>query len=95
MSIRYPIIFTELCFLCEQFVNHGVHKLHILRFRLRQKLSRFAAPPFPTANAVAGLRRGPLVWVKGRFYLYFWLSATASSSQRLLNSFSAWPLTQW
>ena len=34
MSIRYPIIFTELCFLCEQFVNHGVHKLHILRFRL-------------------------------------------------------------
>jgi hypothetical protein len=22
--LRYPIIFTELCFLCEQFVNLGV-----------------------------------------------------------------------
>ncbi len=28
-------------------------------------------------------------------YLYFWLSATANWSQRLLYSFSAWPLTQW
>ena len=28
-------------------------------------------------------------------HLYFRLSITASSSQRLLYSFSAWPLTQW
>ena len=67
----------------------GVRKLHILRFRLRQKLSRSAAPPFPTANAVAGVRRGPLVWVKGRTYLYFWLSATASSGLGLLEHSTA------
>ena len=33
--------------------------------------------------------------LKSCLYRNLWLSSTANSSQRLLNSFSAWPLTQW
>ena len=36
MSIRYPIIFTELCFLCEQFVNHAGVPEFVSTFSERQ-----------------------------------------------------------
>ena len=55
------------------------------RVRLRRTPGRRAAP-VPLWGT-----QGP----RRRNYLYFRLSATAISSQRLLYSFSAWPLTQW
>ena len=50
-----------------------------------ENAARFLGSPLPTGPASLGSRGGPIY-----FYLYFRLSATASSSQRLLNSFSAW-----
>lgn len=55
------------------------------RVRLRRTPGRRTAP-MPLRGS-QGPRRGN--------YLYFRLSITASSSHRLLYSFSAWPLTQW
>ena len=55
------------------------------RVRLRRTPERRTAP-MPLRGS-QGPRRGN--------HLYFRLSITASSSQRLLYSFSAWPLTQW
>ena len=59
------------------------------------ELTHSAVPPFPTGPASLGSGGGPFGWVKGQPHLNLWLSMTASSSQRLFHSFSAWPLTQW
>lgn len=126
LMIQYPIIFTELCVSCEQFVNDP-HQRHFSRkgrniFQnpadfsekspnfstnadsLWNHFSRFHPGrkrphplPQPGKISLPGCFRARNAAKQDRKYgyLYFRLSATAISSQRLLNSFSAWPLTQW
>ena len=77
--------------------NHRMGALFYL-VPLRAESIRPATGPAPP-DAWTARRAGAPFWgaqgPRRRNYLYFRLSATAISSQRLLYSFSAWPLTQW
>ena len=80
LIIRYPIILSELCSSYEQFVN-DFPRNRLPQIFLKNSPESFPRSLYKLAHS-AGLRQRP-------HYLYFWLSATASSSHRLLYSFSA------